>query len=112
MLGGRGRPLGGEKVAEAQGLEPFLFQASQLESVAALVVYLDQVRWPNVQERLEALDPLQVEQLLLLLDPILPPVAVFLLVTNAEEKEVAPPGLLLVQAQLAPRPLEWSGERP
>jgi len=90
VLGGRGRPLGGEKVAEAQGLEPFLFQASQLESVAALVVYLDQVRWPDVQERLEAPDPLLVEQLLLLLDPLSLPVAVVSLVIGPEEKEVVP----------------------
>jgi hypothetical protein len=90
VLGGRGRPLGGEKVAEAQGLEPFLFQASQLEPIAALVVHLDQVRWPDVQERLEALDPLLVEQFLLLLDPLSSPVAVVSLVIGPEEKEVVP----------------------
>jgi predicted metal-dependent enzyme (double-stranded beta helix superfamily) len=88
VLGGRGRPLGGEKVSEAQSLEPFLFQASQLDSVTALVVHLDQVRWPNVQERLEAPDPLLVEQLLLLLDPISSPVAVFSLVIGPEEEQV------------------------
>jgi hypothetical protein len=90
VLEGRGRPLGGEKVAEAQGLEPFLFQASQLEPIAVLVVHLDQVRWPDVQERLEALDPLLVEQLLLLLDPLSSPVAVVSLVIGPEEKEVVP----------------------
>jgi hypothetical protein len=63
---------------------------------AALVVHLNQVKWPNIQEHVKALCPLLVEDLLLLLDPTLPPAVVILLVIEPEVKEVEPPRLFAV----------------
>jgi hypothetical protein len=83
-------------VAEPQALESFLFQVSQPELEVALFVHLDQVRWPNIQERLEAPCPLLVEELLLLVDPNLLPDVVILLVIELEVKEVEPPRLFVV----------------
>ncbi len=65
------------------------------------------MKWPDVQERLEALGPPLVEGLLLLVIPILLPVAVVLLVKKPEVKEEAEPRLFFILAQLAPCLLEW-----
>jgi hypothetical protein len=67
------------------------------------------VKWPDVQEHLEAPCPLLVKQLFLLLNPILLPIVVILLVIEPEVKEVKPPRLFGVFVQLTPLPLEYPG---
>ncbi len=90
-------------------MEAFLFQVCQPESEAAHVVHLDQVRWPDVLERLEALGPLLVEGLLLLVIPTLLQVVVVLLLIKPEVKEVMQPQFFLILVQLVLCPPEWTG---
>ncbi len=109
MLEARLQPSHGEKVAQPQALEVLLFQASQLESGAVLAIHLNQVKGPNVQEHLAAPRQLLDKDLLLLVVPLVLPAVAGLLVVDPWVLEVECPRVSVALAQLACRPLQWSG---
>jgi hypothetical protein len=79
-------------------LELFFFQASQLVSGAVLVVFLNQVKWPNVQKCLKACHQLVNEAFFLLVVSLVLPAVVGLLVVNLWVLEVKYPQISFVLA--------------
>ncbi len=65
------------------------------------------MKWPDVQERLEASGPPLVEGLLLLVVPTFPQVGVVLLVIEPEVEEAEQPRVFVALAQLVCPLLEW-----
>jgi hypothetical protein len=67
---------GGEPVLQAQALEVFLLQARQLVSQLAPLIPFDQVKGPNIEKRVKALQKQVHKDLVIALIPAVLPVQV------------------------------------